>query len=272
MPAWRESLRGNERPEAGIGDRQAADAPTPDSKLDAFDRPHAWLRGNGRCEGARPVSRKLQLAGQTLLVIGGSYGLGFETARLARSEGAAVILTARGPDRLLDAGLELEASIAAFDATDFDRLERFFEELPRPIDHLVLSSGRLGDAPLADLNLDQARRVAERELWLPLGIAQLATGTIRPGGSLVFVGSTGGRPPSAGPLASAINAARSALARSLAADLAPVRVNLIAASLASAPLGRGVGTASVASVAVELMVDTAITGATVDVHDGHRSA
>jgi glutamyl-tRNA reductase len=64
------------------------------------------------------------LHGQTVLVIGGSSGIGLETARLARAKGADLILTARDPDRLHRVGLELKASIAAFDATDFDRLGR----------------------------------------------------------------------------------------------------------------------------------------------------
>ena len=86
------------------------------------------------------MSREQQLAGQTLVVIGGSSGIGLETARRAREEGAHVILTARDPDRLHRAGLELEASVAAFDATDFDRLEKFFHELPTPIDHVASPS------------------------------------------------------------------------------------------------------------------------------------
>jgi NADP-dependent 3-hydroxy acid dehydrogenase YdfG len=72
--------------------------------------------------------REWDLLGQTVLVIGGSSGIGLETARLARAKGAEVILTARDPDRLHRIGLELGASIAAFDATDFDRLERFFDK------------------------------------------------------------------------------------------------------------------------------------------------
>ena len=67
-----------------------------------------------------------------MVVIGGSSGIGLETARLAREEGADVIITARDPDRLHRAGLELEASIAAFDATDSARLDRFFRALPGP--------------------------------------------------------------------------------------------------------------------------------------------
>ena len=85
----------------------------------------------------------MELAGQTLLVIGGSSGIGLETARRAREDGAEVIVTARNADRIHRAGLELGASIAAFDATNFDRLERFFDELPGPIDH-VLVTGRGG--------------------------------------------------------------------------------------------------------------------------------
>ena len=80
-----------------------------------------------------------ELAGQTVVVIGGTSGIGLETARQARAEGADVILTARNADRLQSVGLELEATIAAFDATDFDRLERFFDELPAPIDHVLVT-------------------------------------------------------------------------------------------------------------------------------------
>ena len=79
-----------------------------------------------------PVPRERDLLGQTVLVIGGSSGIGLETARLARAKGADIILTARNPDRLHRAGLELGASIAAFDATDFGRLARFFDALPAP--------------------------------------------------------------------------------------------------------------------------------------------
>src|SRR5215471_21580081 len=86
-----------------------------------------------------PVVRGQDMAGQTVLVIGGSSGIGLETARLARANGADIILTARDPDRLHRAGLELEASIAAFDATDFDRLGRFFDALPAPINHLLVT-------------------------------------------------------------------------------------------------------------------------------------
>ena len=78
------------------------------------------------------------LAGQTVVVIGGSAGMGLETARLARAEGAEVILAARDPERLERAAAEVgAASTAAFDVTDPAALDRFFAGLPAQIDHAM---------------------------------------------------------------------------------------------------------------------------------------
>jgi NAD(P)-dependent dehydrogenase (short-subunit alcohol dehydrogenase family) len=110
------------------------------------------------------VSRERELDGQTVVVIGGTSGIGLETARLARDEGARVIITARDPDRLHGVGLELGASIAAFDATDFGRLGRFFDELPTPIDHVLVTGPGPYYAPLAELDVERARRDVARRL------------------------------------------------------------------------------------------------------------
>ncbi len=53
--------------------------------------------------------REPELLGRTVEVIGGSAGIGLETARRARAEGASVILTGRNPERLRQAALELDA-------------------------------------------------------------------------------------------------------------------------------------------------------------------
>src|SRR5262245_63839178 len=129
-----------------------------------------------------PVVRERDLLGQTVLVIGGSSGIGLETARLARAKGAGIILTARNPDRLHRAGLELGASIAAFDATDFDRLGRFFDALPAPVDHVLVTGPGPYYAPLAEFAVDEARRDVEAHLLLPLEVARNATGKVRAGG------------------------------------------------------------------------------------------
>ena len=83
-----------------------------------------------------------ELLGQTVVVIGGSAGIGLETGRRARAEGAKVILTGRDSDRLQRAATELDAlSTAVFDATDPASLERFFRDLPH-IDHVMVTAGR----------------------------------------------------------------------------------------------------------------------------------
>jgi NAD(P)-dependent dehydrogenase (short-subunit alcohol dehydrogenase family) len=101
---------------------------------------------------------KPERAGQTVVVIGGSSGIGLETARRARAEGADVILSAHDPERLRRVGLERRASIAAFDATDVERLGKFFDELPTPIDHVLVTGPGPYDAPLAQFDVEAARR------------------------------------------------------------------------------------------------------------------
>jgi len=238
------------------------------------------------------AQRGRDLLGQTLVVIGGSAGIGLETARLAHEEGAAVIITARNPDRLHHVGLELGASIAAFDATDFDRLERFFDELPTPIDHVLVTGPGPYYAPLAELDIEEVRRDVDAHLLLPLQVARKAVGKVRPGGTLLFMGGTGGRRPDAGALFTALTAALPALTKNLALELAPVRVNLIAAGFVDTPLsakllgdqldarreqlrttlsiGRVVGPADIAPLAVHLMTNTALTGATFDIDGGQQ--
>src|SRR3954447_18085846 len=99
------------------------------------------------------VPRRPRLLGQAVVVIGGSAGIGLETARLARSEGADVILAGRNPDRLERAAAEVGArSTAAFDAHDLGSLEAFFEGLASPIDHLIVTAGGPYYAPLADMD------------------------------------------------------------------------------------------------------------------------
>ena len=234
-----------------------------------------------------------QLDGQTVVVIGGSSGIGLETARMARDEGAEVILTARNPDRLQQAALDIgAASTSAFDAGDSSSLERFFDELSTPIDQLLLSGAGPVYVPFPEIDLDDLSRDVKAHLWLPLHVAQLATERVRPGGSVLFIGGTGGRRPAAGPLISAMTAAMSALTRSLALEIAPVRVNLIAPGFVDTPLSatilgdqldarreqlrqtlpiaRVVGPEDVAALAVHLMSNTALTGATYDIDGGQQ--
>jgi NAD(P)-dependent dehydrogenase (short-subunit alcohol dehydrogenase family) len=121
-----------------------------------------------------PTQRAPELPGQTVVVIGGSAGIGLETARRARAEGADVVLTARNPERLERAARELGAvSTAAFDATDTDRLGQFFESLPAPIDHVVVTAGGPHYEPTAEMDftvgLAPRRRLDALHNTLPIG-------------------------------------------------------------------------------------------------------
>ena len=243
---------------------------------------------------ASPSQRQPELLGQTVVVIGGSAGIGLETARRARAEGAKLILTGRNSERLRSAADELEPlSTAAFDATDFDRLERFFNDLPTPIDHVLITGPGPYYAPLADFDFEKARRAIEAHLFLPLQVARNATKKVRAGGTLLFMGGTGGRSTARGlALIAALTAAMPALTKNLALEIAPIRVNLIAAGFVDTPLSaeilgdqlearrqqlratlpiqRVVGPADVAALAVHIMTNTALTGATFDVDGGQQ--
>jgi NAD(P)-dependent dehydrogenase (short-subunit alcohol dehydrogenase family) len=236
--------------------------------------------------------RPAELEGQTVVVIGGSSGIGLETARLARRQGADVIITGRDLERLQIAGKEVGASITAFDATDFDRLATFFTELP-PIDHVLVTGPGPYYAPLAEFDLEEARRDAEAHLFLPLQVGRNSIGKVRAGGTLLFMGGTGGRATKVGlSFISALTAALPALTKNLALELAPVRVNLIAAGFVDTPLStallgdqiearreqltttipirRVVGPTDIAALAVHLMTNTAVTGATFDIDGGQQ--
>jgi NAD(P)-dependent dehydrogenase (short-subunit alcohol dehydrogenase family) len=234
----------------------------------------------------------LQLRGKTVVVIGGSSGIGLETARLARQTGANVIITARDPDRLHRVGLELGASIAAFDATDATQADRFFGELPDAVDHVLLSGSGPYYAPFAEMDFDEARRSVEAHFWTLLQVARSLGEVVRPGGTLLLIGGTAGRAPSAGPVITTLAAGLPALTKSLALELAPIRVNLIAAGFVDTrlsaailgdqldarrdqlrntlPIRRVVEASDVAALALHLMINTAITGATVDIDGGQQ--
>jgi NAD(P)-dependent dehydrogenase (short-subunit alcohol dehydrogenase family) len=241
-----------------------------------------------------PAGREPELAGQTVVVIGGSAGIGLETARRARAEGADVVLTARNPDRLRQAAAEVGAQrTAAFDVTDSGSLQRFFEGLPAPIDHVMTCAGGPTYGSLLQMDSAQVRSALSDHILPTLEVARSGAGKMRPGGTLLFVGSIGRRPSGHGlGISSAAFAALPQFAAALALELAPIRVNLIAAgfvdtSLSASllgdklderrdelrktlPIGRVVTPADVGALAVHIMTNTAITGATYDIDGGQQ--
>jgi NAD(P)-dependent dehydrogenase (short-subunit alcohol dehydrogenase family) len=241
------------------------------------------------------TQREPELLGQTVVLIGGSAGIGLETARRARAEGADVVLTGRNPKRLEQAARDVDAqTTAAFDATDSAALKRFFDELPATIDHVLVTGPGPRYMPMLEMDADQVRDALSDHVVLGLEVARHARGKMRPGGTLLLMGGTGGRRISRDlGLASAGTAVLPPFTAALALELAPVRVNLIAAGFvdtplsasyfsaeglearreelrATLPIGRVVGPADVAALAVHLMTNTALTGATYDIDGGQQ--
>ena len=138
-----------------------------------------------------------------------------------------------------------------------------------------------------------ARQVLSVHVVLYLEVARAAASKMKEGGSLVFMGGTGGRRITKGlGIVSAATAALPPFTAALALELAPIRVNLIAAGFvdtplsasllgdqleerrsklrATLPIGRVVGPADVAALAVHIMTNTALTGATYDIDGGQQ--
>jgi NAD(P)-dependent dehydrogenase (short-subunit alcohol dehydrogenase family) len=235
-----------------------------------------------------------ELAGQTVVLIGGSAGIGLETARRARAEGAEVVLTGRNPERLEAAATDVGArQTAAFDATDPDAVAEFFAGLDGRVDHILITAGGPTYGPLLELEPEAVRDGLSDHILLALAVARAAQPRMEAGGSLLLMGGTGGRKirRELG-IISAATAALPPFAATLALELAPVRVNLIAAGFVDTPLSasllgeglderrqelretlpirRVVEPADVAALAVHLMANTALTGATYDIDGGQQ--
>jgi NAD(P)-dependent dehydrogenase (short-subunit alcohol dehydrogenase family) len=234
------------------------------------------------------------LDGQTVVVIGGSQGIGLETARMAKVAGAEVILTGRNSGRLAEAAANVGArSIASFDATDEERLVEFFGTLPTPVDHVMVTAGGSYYSLLRELDMRQVRRAFDEHVALTLNVAKLSIDAVRPGGSLTFMSGTAARHPAPGlSIAGFFAVGLQEVIANLALELAPVRANLIAAGFVDTPLSarllgdgldarreelartlpvrRVVTAADVAALALHLMTNSALTGSTYDVDGGQQ--
>ncbi|MEV6628655.1 SDR family oxidoreductase, partial [Amycolatopsis sp. NPDC051114] len=134
------------------------------------------------------------LSGQTVVLVGGSAGIGFETARLARAEGADVVLTGRDPGKLAQAAEAVGArGTAAFDATDPAAVASFFADLPGTVDHVLITAGGPHYGPLLEMTADDVRSALGGHIAVALEVARHAAPKMRPGGSLLLMGGTGGR-------------------------------------------------------------------------------
>lgn len=166
------------------------------------------------------------LADQTVAVFGGSSGIGFATAQVAQALGARIVLVSRTQHRLDRARAVLgDAETRALDLRDALAVRAFFDAR-EPFHHVVVSAADLSVGPLRQRSLADERAAMDSKFWGAVNVAHAAR--IVAGGSLTLVsGMIGTRPTGAATMLSAINAAIDTLAKALATEMAPVRVNCV---------------------------------------------
>lgn len=174
------------------------------------------------------------LAGKKIVVVGGSSGIGFSTAELARREGAEVIIASRNLERLNAAAAKLKAAAIPTDVTSDESVASLFRQ-SGPVDHVVVTAAQLKTGPFKSVAMADVRATMEGKFWGAWRVARSAE--IRPGGSLTLVsGYLSVRPRPNSAIIGAANGALESLARSLALELAPVRVNAVSPGIIDTPI------------------------------------
>src|SRR6266851_8191142 len=174
------------------------------------------------------------LAGKKVVVVGGSSGIGLATAELAKREGADVIIASRNVARLDAVADKLNAIAIPADVTSDDSVARLFKSCG-PVDHVVVTAAQLRTGPFKTVAMEDVRATMESKLWGAWRVAKSAE--IRPGGSLTLVsGYLSIRPRPNSAIVGAANGAIESLARSLALELAPVRVNTVSPGIIDTPI------------------------------------
>ena len=180
----------------------------------------------------------MSLANATIVILGGSSGIGLATAKAARAEGAQVIITGRSAQRLQSARAELgnAARTVVLDVADEMGTRAFFQELDH-LDHVFITAGTLiKDSRLAPESAT-LQPAMDTRFWGALYAAKYGAPKMNGSGSITFMSGTAARRPLAGiSVASASCGAVEAFARALAIDLAPIRVNTIQPGFVDTPL------------------------------------
>ncbi|MCI3929079.1 SDR family oxidoreductase [Streptomyces sp. AN091965] len=181
------------------------------------------------------------LHGRTVVLIGGGSGIGLRVAHQAVAAGARVVLGGRSADRLAAAAQDLgdAATWRTVDVTDRASLAAFFAPVER-VDHLLTTAGTYRVGPMLELSDEDAESPFVTKFWGQYHAVRLAAPKLTADGSVVLMsGAAGARPPGPAPAYAACNAALEGLARGLAVELAPIRVNVVSPGTIDGNLWQG---------------------------------
>jgi NAD(P)-dependent dehydrogenase (short-subunit alcohol dehydrogenase family) len=176
----------------------------------------------------------MQFQGKKVVVVGGSSGIGYATAAMAKAAGADVTIASRPGERLEAAAKQLGVKAVAADVIGDEAVENLFRTTGT-VDHVVVTAAVLKTGPIKQLSMADARATLESKFWGAWRVAKFAE--IAPDGSLTIVTgflSIRARPGAA--IVGAANGALESLAKSLAVDLAPVRVNAVSPGIIDTPI------------------------------------
>ena len=174
------------------------------------------------------------LKGKKVVVVGGSSGIGLATAELAKGEGADVIIASRNVERLDAAANRLNAVAIPADVTSDESVTELFRRCG-DVDHVVVTAAQLRTGPFRTVAMEDVRATMEAKFWGAWRVARAAE--FRPGGSLTLVsGYLSVRPRPNSAIIGAANGALESLARSLALELAPARVNAVSPGIIDTPI------------------------------------
>lgn len=233
------------------------------------------------------------MSNQHVVIVGGSSGIGLATGTLAHQLGANVTVIGRDPEKLNQVSKQLSGVRTAIaDVTDERAIQVAFADLPT-IHHVYIAAGSFVGGNVLEGNMADFHRAIDTRIWGSVHVVRSAIPKMTATGSLTFTGGLSTDRPVAGAWPTAVaTAAAEQLARALALELAPIRVNAVSPGWTDTPmwdsvLGAakqdvfgGVATqvpvkrlstaADVAKAVLFLMNSATVTGEVIHVDGGHR--